>query len=211
MQRKTSFLFKLVRCAWYNHVVYLAYARHMTIWHYLFVCHIYFWHTTGIDFFAYTWHMTHQCHMSGIYHAYTWHMMSCVICQTYPCSNIYGNVRYQSRTWIDMASVKHMLGIHHVYPGTWLVPNIPIYVRLWIRLAYDTGHHIIDSYGRYMPGICLAYDIFVLLVICHVYACHMNFLVICQVYAWHMLDICLAYDINSHARHMPSIYLGIWQ
>ena len=53
-------------------------------------------------------HEYEYCRMLGICTAYVWLTTTWLICQTYAMFNLYGFVRYQSRTWMDIAYGRHI-------------------------------------------------------------------------------------------------------
>jgi hypothetical protein len=68
-----------------------------------------------------------------------------VVTLEYTSKKLDGFVPYQSRTLIDMWYAKDILGVSHVYKGTWLVQNKPIKFFRGIFQGYDKDGH--------MPGI----------------------------------------------------------
>ena len=98
------------------------------------------------------WHV-YTKYIHGIYQVYTWHMTIYVVTQEYTSKKLYGFVLYQSRTLIDMWYPKDILGISHVYKGTWLVRNKPIKFFWGIFQGYDKDGH--------MPGIYQVYTMYV--------------------------------------------------
>ena len=76
-----------------------------------------------------------------------------VVTLEYTSKKLYGFVLYQSRTLIDMWYPKDILGISHVYKGTWLVRNKPIKFFWGILQGYDIDGH--------MPGIYQVYTMYV--------------------------------------------------